>query len=579
MPNPQTALESAFRSAIGAAFGSEWASADPAVRVAGRAGTGDYQANGAMALGKALGRDPREVAKAVVEHLDGPDLIASASVGGPGFVNIVLSDGWLAASAASLLTDGRLGVTEAAQPETVVVDYSSPNLAKEMHVGHIRSTVIGDALARVLGFIGHRVIRQNHVGDWGTQFGMLVEYLAEQGWDRAGGDRRISDLNALYQQAQARFEQDLDFAERARRRVVLLQSGDAATRALWRDLVEESERHFEAVYERLGVLLTLDDVRGESFYNGQLASVASELEASGVAVVDDGALCVFPPGFTGREGEPLPVIVRKSDGGYGYAATDLAAIRYRVRDLGAQRIAYVVDARQSQHFAMVFAAARMAGWLGPGHRVEHVAFGTILGTDGRPFRTRSGETVKLADLLDEAVQRAAAIVADRPELSDEQRAEVARVVGIGAIKYADLSSDRVKDYVFDWDRMLSFDGNTAPYLQYAYVRIRSIFRRAEVTAAPDAPVVLVAPEERALALALVQLDGVVASTAEALQPHRLCGYLFDLAQAFTAFFEACPVVRAETPELRASRLVLCDVTAQVLARGLELLGIETVEHM
>jgi arginyl-tRNA synthetase len=568
MPDPQVVLTSALAAAIDRAFGAGAAGADPVVRPVANSRFGDYQANGAMALAKRLDMPARDVAEAIVAVADLGGVCKAVEVAPQGFVNLTLDDSWLAAQVATLLGDDRLGVAPASRPETVVVDYSSPNLAKEMHIGHLRSTVIGDALARVLAFLGHRVIRQNHVGDWGTQFGMLVEYLAETGWSADGDRREISDLNELYREAQSRFESDPGFADRARLRVVALQGGDSATLALWRALVLESERHFEAVYDRLGVLLTPEDVRGESFYNEQLSSVADELESTGVAVIDDGALCVFPPGFLGREGEPLPLIIRKSDGGFGYAATDLAA---------------VVDARQSQHFAMVFAVARMAGWVGDGDRLEHVPFGTILGSDGRPYRTRSGDTVKLADVLDEAVERAAAIVAEKnPDLSADGQAVVAAAVGIGAVKYADLSSDRVKDYVFDWDRMLSFDGNTAAYLQNAYVRIRSIFRRAEAPtpSASEVPVIdLARPEERALALALLRLSSVVEGTADALAPHKLCGYLFDLAQDFTAFYEHCPVVRAETEELRRSRLVLCELTARVLSVGLGLLGIETVEQM
>jgi arginyl-tRNA synthetase len=578
MPDPRIALAQRLSAAIEAAFGPDWAGADPLVRPASSPRHGDYQANAAMALGKAMGRRPREVAEAVATALELGDIGAAVEVAEQGFLNITLDDRWLAGQVDALAGDKRYGVRSASDPETVVVDYSSPNLAKELHVGHLRSTVIGDALVRVLEFVGHRVIRQNHVGDWGTQFGMLVEHLAEHGWSDEQTEHHIGDLNALYQEAQSRFQADTHFAARARRRVVELQAGDAATVAVWRALVAESERHFQAVYDRLGVRLTPNDVRGESFYNDQLPELASELEASGVAVVDDGALCVFPPGFAGRDGGGLPLIVRKSDGGFGYAATDLAALRYRLRELGAQRVVYVVDARQSQHLDMVFAVAAIAGWLVGDDRAEHVAFGTILGADGRPYRTRSGETPKLADLLDEAVARAGAVVAAKnPALISEQAAAVARAVGIGAVKYGDLSSDRVKDYVFDWDRMLSFEGNTAPYLQYACVRTRSILAKAG--RAPVGPVVLVDPPERALALALLQFDAAVHAVGDALAPHRLCTYLFGLAQTFTAFFEACPVLRARSPELMESRLVLCQTTGNVLAAGLGLLGIDAVDQM
>jgi arginyl-tRNA synthetase len=471
-------------------------------------------------------------------------------------------------------------VPEVAAPETFVVDYSSPNAAKEMHVGHLRSTVIGDALVRILEFLGHRVVRHNHLGDWGTQFGMLIEHLVDLGW-KAGEDHRISDLDVLYQEANRKFTGDPEFADRARQRVVALQGGDATTLALWRDLVEESERHMAQVYEQLGVTLTPADIKPESFYNPMLPDVAAELEGKGLAWVDDGALCAFPAGFTARDGSALALIIRKSDGGYGYQATDLAAVRHRTQDVGGQRLVYAVDARQAQHLAMVFAVGSQAGWLDGGRQAEHVAFGTILGADNRPFKTRSGDTVKLIDLLDEAVERAAAVVADKnPDLDAATRVQVARAVGIGAVKYADLSNDRVKDYVFDWERMLSFDGNTAPYLQYAHARIRSIFRRVEVQAEPaGAAVQLTHRAERALALHVLSFDDAVRQAAEHLQPHRLATYLFELAQAFTDFYESCPVLRAETDELRQSRLVLAGLTARTLATGLDLLGIEAPEQM
>jgi arginyl-tRNA synthetase len=514
-------------------------------------------------------------------------MCSSVEVAGPGFLNITLEDAWLA----SLIGSGPGDVAEEAAAaagvggaETVVVDYSSPNAAKEMHVGHLRSTVIGDALVRVLEFLGHRVVRQNHLGDWGTQFGMLVEHLLERGFDPQVG---IADLNALYQEAKQRFDAEPEFAERARERVVLLQGGDGPTLAVWHQLVEESERHYEEVYTQLGVKLERGDVRGESFYNPLLEETVAELEREGLTVVDDGALCVFPPGFVGRDGTPFPLMVRKRDGGFGYDATDLAAIRFRVRELGGDRLVYVVDARQSRHFSMLFAAAEMAGWLAPTGappgrpRAEHVAFGMVLGPDNRPFRTREGGTVRLKDLLDEAVQRAAAVVADKaPELSPEEAAAVARAVGMGALKYADLSNDRVKDYVFSWDRMLSFDGNTAPYLQYAHARICSIFRRAGVGVdSARAAVTITAPAERALVLALLGFEPAVRSVGETLEPHRLCTYLFDLASAFTTFYEQCSVLGAESESVRESRLALCGLTARTLSVGLGLLGIETPERM
>jgi arginyl-tRNA synthetase len=582
MADPTRVLTPRFQAAIGEALGPELADADPVIRRSAQPQFGDYQANAAMALAKQLGKPPRQVAEAVVERLDVSDLCSSVEIAGPGFVNLTMADSFLSAALGEMAADVRLGVPAAEAPEVVVIDYSAPNVAKEMHVGHLRSTVIGDALARVLDFLGHRVVRQNHLGDWGTQFGMLIEHLVDLG---AGeGPLSLQDLDAFYREARAKFDADPAFAERARQRVVALQAGDPDTLALWRRLVDESKRYFEEVYARLGVTLSDTDVRGESSYNDLLPEVAAELEAAGLAAMDDGALCVFPPGFAGRDGERFPLIVRKKDGGYGYAATDLAALRFRVRDLGGTRIVYVVGAPQQRHLAMVFETARMAGWLGEGMRAEHVAFGSVLGADRRMYKTRVGGTVRLADLLDEAVERAAAVVAEKnPSLDPDTRAEVARMVGIGAVKYADLSNDRVKDYVFDWDRMLAFEGNTAPYLQYAHARIRSIFRRAAEEGAasdalPAAPSVT-EPAEHELALALLGFEAAVEATAEFLQPHRLCTYLFELASTFTTFYESCPVLRAEDAEVRDSRLLLCDLTAQALRCGLGLLGIETPDRM
>ena len=544
---------------------------------------GDYQANGAMALAKALGRKPRDVAASIVEHLDVGGVAERPEVAGAGFVNIRLLPEYLGAQVAGLARDERLGVRMAGTPETVVVDYSQPNVAKEMHVGHLRSTIIGDAIVRVLELLGHRVIRQNHLGDWGTNFGMLIEHLGDVGEDEASAELSLGDLEAFYQQAKAKFDADPEFAERARQRVVALQGGDPATLARWQLLIDQSTSYFSAVYALLGARLTDDDIAGESFYNPMLADVAADLEAKGLAVVDEGALCVFPPGFAGRDGRPFPLMVRKSDGGFGYDATDLAALRYRACELGADRIIYVVDARQSQHFALLFKVGEMAGWLGDGRRAEHVAFGAVLGPDGRPFKTRAGGTVKLIALLREAVERAEAVIAEKnPDLEPAARTDVARQVGVGAVKYADLSNDRSKDYVFDLDRMLAMDGNTAPYLQYAHVRARSIIRRATgETAGHDAgaAVAVAEPAERALALQLLSFDGMVRATADTLQPHRLTTYLFELAGSFTTFFEHCPVLRAATAEQRASRLVLTDLTARTLRLGLDLLGIEAPDRM
>ncbi|XXX75394.1 arginine--tRNA ligase [Sorangium sp. So ce134] len=577
MADPVHALSRAFQEAITAAFGAEHAGTDPSLR---RSSHADYQANAAMALGKRLGRPPREVAAAIVGALQLGGICRKVEIAGPGFVNLTLEDAYLTGELADTASGGRLGIAPAAEPETVIVDYSGPNAAKEMHVGHLRSTIIGDALARVLEALGHRVIRQNHLGDWGTPFGMLIEHMLDLGEAAASQELSVGDLDAFYRQARAKFDGDPAFAERSRRRVVRLQGGDEQTLGLWRQLVRESTRYFESVYRRLGVTLTEADFAGESFYNPMLPDVLAELGQKGLARESEGALCVFPAGFTGKGGEPLPLIVRKQDGGYGYATTDLAAIRHRLTTVGARRLIYVVGAPQSQHFAMVFATAREAGWLKPPARAEHVAFGSVLGADKKMFKTRSGDTVKLSDLLDEAVERATKVVREKnPELDAEASAAVARAVGVGAVKYADLSSDRIKDYVFDWDRMLAFEGNTAPYLMYAHARIRSIFRKAGVESQRGVGIALGEPAERALALELLRFGAVLEDVAATLEPHRLCGYLFELAGSFTTFYERCPVLRAEGDEVRRSRLALCDLTAEVLAKGLGLLGIEAPERM
>jgi len=568
MPDVLSALAPRFQAAAEAAFGR---ALDPVLRASDMDGV-DVQANGAMAAAKELSMAPRDIAARLVEHLDVAGIASTVEVAGPGFINVTLTNEFIA----SCVVDAISPATASA--ETVVVDYSAPNVAKEMHVGHLRSTVIGDAIVRTLEFAGHHVIRQNHIGDWGTNFGMLIEHMLDVGETEAAHELSLGDLERFYREANAKFTSDDAFKERARRRVVELQSGDPETVRLWHLLIAESEQYFDRVYEKLEVLLTDDDIAGESFYNSMLADVAEELENKGLAVVDDGALCVFPPGFTGRDGKPFPLMVRKSDGGYGYDATDLAALRYRINELKGDRVIYVVDARQSQHFALLFAAGEMAGWLDERHRAEHVAFGSVLGANGKPLKTRAGDNVKLIELLDEAILRAETVVREKnPDLDADTRAEVARKVGIGAVKYADLSNDRVKDYVFDFDRMLAFDGNTAPYLQYAYARIQSVFRRTE--GAEPGPMLIGEPEERALALALTGFDAAVAAAADTLQPHKLATYLFDLAQAFTSFYEACPILRAPDDPTRASRLSLAERTAETLALGLSLLGIEAPDQM
>jgi arginyl-tRNA synthetase len=581
MADPRNLLGVRLQAAVAAAFGPDFAGVDPMVRRSDRA---DYQADLAMGLAKPLKRAPRHVAEAVVGKLDARDVCERVEIAGPGFINLWLSRPFLEQQIASLARDQRLGVPLVQWPDKIIVDYSAPNVAKEMHVGHLRSTIIGDALARMLECLGHEVVRQNHIGDWGTPFGMLIEHFVDLGLGKGAGERSdVGELSEFYRNARAKFDADPAFAERARRRVVLLQAGDEQTLALWRALIDVSKRHFENAYARLGVLLRDADLRGESFYNAMLPDIAAELERRGIASVSEGALCVFVPGFVNREGQPLPLIVRKQDGGYNYAATDLAALRYRTQTLGGTRLLYVVGAPQSQHFAMVFAVGELAGWLKPPARAEHVAFGSILGTDKKMLKSRVGDSIPLTSLIDEAVERADAEIARRdPELDSATRKLLAPKIGIGALKYADLANDRIKDYVFDWDRMLAPEGRTGPYLQYAHARIQSIFRKAAeagFASGPSSAIVLGEPAERALALELLGFGSAVLEGAESLRPHRLAGYLYDLAIAFTAFFESCPVLRAADEATRASRLALCALTARVLARGLDLLGIEAPERM
>ncbi|WP_327043133.1 arginine--tRNA ligase [Micromonospora ureilytica] len=549
---------------------------DPLVRRSPRA---DFQSDAALALARRLGRPPRDIAAAVVAHAVLDDVGVSAEVSGPGFLNLTVSDLALADLVAGLAGDARLGVPPTATPQTVVVDYSAPNVAKEMHVGHLRSTVIGDAAVRLLDWLGHRVVRVNHLGDWGTPFGMLIEHLVDLGEAEAAQNLSMGDLDTFYREARVKFDADEAFRERSRLRVVALQGGDERTRRLWRLLVTQSERYFLTVYDLLDVTLSADDFRGESAYNDLLAGVVDDLDRLGLLLPSGGADCVFPHGFSGRDGEPLPLIVRKSDGGYGYPATDLAALRQRVGELGATRLLYVVGLPQRQHFAMVFAVAQAAGWLRPPAQAEHLGFGSILGADGRMLRSRAGGSVKLVGLLEEAVARATDLARSRnPDLDAAAADEIGRAVGIGAIKYADLSVDRTKDYVLDWQRMLALDGNTAPYLQYAYARTRSVLRRAGTAARPDATIVFAQPEERALAVELLGFAGVVGEVERSLEFHQLAGYLHRLATAFNAFYERCPVLRA-ADELRESRLLLAELTARTLRQGLHLLGIRTLERM
>jgi arginyl-tRNA synthetase len=596
MADPQQVLAQRVHDAIVASFGPEYRDADPLIRTSSFA---DFQANVALPLGKRLGRPPRQVAGELTARLDVTDMCAAPEVSGPGFINFTLRDDWIAAQASQMLNDPRLGLAPVERPQTVVVEYSSPNVAKEMHVGHLRTTIVGDAIARVLEFAGHRVIRDNHVGDWGTPFGMLIEHLLDVGEDSAEAALLMTDPNAFYQAARHKFDTDPEFTERARSRLVRLQAGDPDTLAIWQRLVDISREYLHQVYARLGVTLTDDDIRGESFYNDMLADTVSVLEEKGIATVSDGALCAFPAGFTGREGRPLPLIIRKSDGGYNYATTDLAAVRYRVDKLNADRSIYVVGSEQALHFQMVFAVAREAGWIPEGTSFEHAQIGMVLGQDGNRLKTREGETPKLSSLLAEGVDRARGILNELDAAARFDAAEldaVAEAVGIGAVKYADLSTARESAYLFDWDRMISFRGNTGPYLQYATARIRSIFRRAAdartgpaetgpaeagpaETAARTAGIAISAGPERALALRLLSFGAMVTQLGETAEPHRLCAYLFDVASLFTTFYEECPVLKAEPESLRVSRLALCALTLDVLTKGLGLLGVPMPERM
>ena len=557
------------------AFDAVLEGADPVLRPSDR---GDYQANGIMALAKSQGVAPREMAELVLTHLDLKG-IARVEVAGPGFLNLTLSPTFLDDRLHRLLGDERLGVASITG-RTAVIDYSAPNVAKEMHVGHLRSTVIGDALARIYRFRGYRVVARSHVGDWGTPFGMLIEHLVDLGEATAMAALSIGDLDGFYRAARVKFEADEEFRERSRLRVVSLQGGDPETRRLWQILVDESVAYFAEVYAALDVTLTPADVVGESYYNNMLDDVVTDLDAQGLLVESGGALCVFPDGFTNRDGEPLPLIVKKRDEGFGYAATDLAALRDRIDHLHADELLYVVGAPQNQHFEMVFAVARAAGWLPASVRCEHVAFGNVLGADRKMFKTRTGETVKLIDLLNEATQRADATLAQRSsDLSDEERQHLATQIARAAIKYADLSNDRQRDYVFDLERMIAFEGDTGPYLQYAHARLRSILRRLGAPWDPSTAVFALAHDaERDLACGLIALPEAVDAAMATLHPHRLSGYLFDLAQRFTTFYEACPVLSAAEPS-RSERLALCELTARTLHLGLSLLGIEAPERM
>ncbi|MER5179813.1 arginine--tRNA ligase [Streptomyces sp. NPDC002896] len=567
----------------------EAGTADPLLRRSDRA---DFQANGILALAKKAKANPRELATQVVSQVTTGDVIKDIEVSGPGFLNITITDKAITENLAARAADaeGRLGVPSADEPGTTVIDYAQPNVAKEMHVGHLRSAVIGDAVGQILEFTGETVIRRHHIGDWGTQFGMLIQYLIEHPHEldhkaaaedsAKSGEEAMSNLNRLYKASRTLFDSDEEFKTRARRRVVDLQAGDPETLALWQRFVDESKIYFYSVFEKLDMDIRDPDIVGESGYNDMLDETCRLLEESGVAVRSEGALCVFFDDIKGPDGKPVPLIVRKSDGGYGYAATDLSAIRDRVFNLKANSLVYVVDARQSLHFKMVFETARRAGWLNGDVKAFQLAFGTVLGKDGKPFKTREGETVRLVDLLDEAIDRASAVVREKAQdLSEQEIAERGAQVGIGAVKYADLSTSANRDYKFDLDQMVSLNGDTSVYLQYAYARIRSIIRKAGEARPAAHPELELTEAERALGLHVDQFAETVAETAAEYAPHKLAAYLYQLASLYTSFYDKCPVLKADTPEQVENRLFLCDVTARTLHQGMALLGIRTPERL
>ncbi len=565
-----TELELLFRSA----FDKAGAKRDPLVTLSARPDLGDYQVNGVMSLAKSSGRDGKELASAVVENIEPNELVESVSVAGPGFINVRLRAGYLIGELEAFLHKSK-NCCIGCGAETVVIDYSSVNLAKEMHVGHLRSTVIGDALARMYEYLGHEVIRQNHVGDWGTQFGMLVAHLLER--EHGNLMFELQDLEDFYRRAKIRFDQDESFAEKARGYVIRLQRGDPEVVHIWQAFVETSLQHCEQVYAKLGVQLTRQDVRGESFYNSQLSVVVSDLLSKGVARYSDGAVVADTPAFQARDGDTSVFLIKKDDGGYLYATTDLAALKYRTEVLSADRCIYVVDSRQELHFRQLFDVATRAGYADDSVEYAHVAFGTVQGTDGKPFKTRSGDSIKLIDLIREAEQRAyEAVTAKSPDFSEHARRRIASVIGIGAVKYADLSKHRLSNYIFDWSSMLSFEGNTALYIQYAYVRSRSLLRRAEgqVGAVKED---FSHPAERKLALQLIRFEEVLSASAYEYLPHLLCGYLFDLASLFSKFYESCPISCGRVTD--GLRLKLCSATNEVIEQGLHLLGIGVVEEM
>ena len=576
--NIQALLSEKVSQALIAAGAS--ADCEPQVRQSAKVQFGDYQANGVMAVAKKLGMAPRQLAEQVLTHLDLNGIASKVEIAGPGFINIFLDPAFLAENVSSALKSERLGVAQP-QAQTVVVDYSAPNVAKEMHVGHLRSTIIGDAAVRTLEFLGHKVIRANHVGDWGTQFGMLIAYLEKQQQENAG-EMALADLEGFYREAKKHYDEDEAFAERARSYVVKLQGGDEYFREMWRKLVDITMSQNQLTYNRLNVTLTRDDVMGESLYNPMLPGIVADLKAKGLAVESEGATVVFLDEYKNKEGEPMGVIIQKKDGGYLYTTTDIACAKYRYENLHADRVLYYIDSRQHQHLMQAWTIVRKAGYVPDSVPLEHHMFGMMLGKDGKPFKTRAGGTVKLADLLDEALERARRLVAEKnPDMPADELEKLANAVGIGAVKYADLSKNRTTDYIFDWDNMLAFEGNTAPYMQYAYTRVLSVFRKADIdeSALAAAPVVITEEREAQLAARLLQFEETLTVVAREGTPHVMCSYLYDLAGLFSGFYEHCPILSAESEETRNSRLKLALLTAKTLKLGLDTLGIETVERM
>ncbi|EEI9606808.1 arginine--tRNA ligase [Salmonella enterica subsp. enterica serovar Oranienburg] len=556
------------------------ADCEPQVRQSAKVQFGDYQANGMMAVAKKLGMAPRQLAEQVLTHLDLSGIASKVEIAGPGFINIFLEPAFLAEQVQQALASDRLGVSQPTR-QTIVVDYSAPNVAKEMHVGHLRSTIIGDAAVRTLEFLGHHVIRANHVGDWGTQFGMLIAWLEKQQQENAG-DMALADLEGFYRDAKKHYDEDEAFAERARNYVVKLQSGDAYFREMWRKLVDITMTQNQITYDRLNVTLTRDDVMGESLYNPMLPGIVADLKAKGLAVESEGATVVFLDEFKNKEGDPMGVIIQKKDGGYLYTTTDIACAKYRYETLHADRVLYYIDSRQHQHLMQAWTIVRKAGYVPNSVPLEHHMFGMMLGKDGKPFKTRAGGTVKLADLLDEALERARRLVAEKnPNMPADELEKLANAVGIGAVKYADLSKNRTTDYIFDWDNMLAFEGNTAPYMQYAYTRVLSVFRKADIDeqALASAPVIISEDREAQLAARLLQFEETLTVVAREGTPHVMCAYLYDVAGLFSGFYEHCPILSAENDAVRNSRLKLAQLTAKTLKLGLDTLGIETVERM